>query len=326
MRAMTCRRSRLPAAALAAALPASLPTALPAALAAPLVAAVVAALAGTAHADDVFEVCKGESRTVVAGTGQMSIAVVYPDDFPVTTTPVMRNAVGERIAIGEKAKIVPAKDVELAKKLVSGGKWAEGAGACGLAPSLVAVLGTRHPNLTTAYAAVVCDDKGACALQVDLERHGRPSAERWARYAAPLAGPKDKIETLTAAARRLVAGKGAPPDRKSPGMAVAELPTGVVTVRSDVDGALEADRAMEASPAFAACRPKTRKSHDIRGYWAEWKLSARGNPFQTLVKPFAGRDPADQTVAECLRKALEATQLSCPRDGKVVAVKTAICL
>ena len=286
----------------------------------------LSALAGTAHADNVFEVCKGESKTVVAGTGRMSIAVVYPDDFPVTTTPVMRNAVGARLASGEKAKIVPAKDVEAAKKLVSGRQWTEGGDACGLAPSLIAVLGTRHPNLTTAHAAIVCDDKSACTLQVDLERHGRPSAERWVRYTAPLAGSKDKVGTITAAAGKLVAKKGAPPDRRSPGMTVTDLPTGVVTVRSDVDGALEADRAMESSSAFAACRPKSRKAHDLRGYWAEWKLSARGNPFQAFVKPFAGRDPSDQTVAECLRRALEATQLSCPRDGKVVAVKTAICL
>lgn len=286
----------------------------------------LSALAGTAHADNVFEVCKGESKPVVAGTGQMSIAVVYPDDFPVKTTPVMRNAVGAQIASGEKAKIVPAKDVELAKKLVSGRQWTEGGDACGLAPSLIAVLGTRHPNLTTAHAAVVCDDKSACELQVDLERHGRPSAERWVRYAAPLVGPKTKVEVLTAAAGKLAAKPGTPPDRKSPGMAVTELPSGVVTVRSDVDGALEADRTMESAPAFASCRPKTRKAHDVRGYWAEWKLSARGNPFQTLVKPFGGRDPSDQEVAECLRKALEATQLSCPRDGKVIAVKTAICL
>jgi hypothetical protein len=286
---------------------------------------VVSALAGTAHANDVFEVCKGESKTVVAGTGKMSIAVVYPDDFPVTTTPVMRNAVGARIAGAENAKIVPAKDVEAAKKLVDNKQWKEGGDACGLAPSLIAVLGTRHPNLTTAHASVVCEGT-ACKLQVDLERHGRPSAERWVRYTAPLPGAKDKVETITAAAPKLVASKGAPTDRKSPGMAVTELATGIVTVRSDADGALEADRAMESSPAFAACRPKSRKAHDLRGYWAEWKLSARGNPFQALVKPFAGRDPADQAVAECLRKALEATQLTCPRDGKVIAVKTAICL
>ena len=289
-------------------------------------AAAVTGLSSPARADNVFDVCKGESKTVVTGQGRMSIGVVYPDDFPVTTTPAMRNAVGERLATAEKAKIVPAKDVEAAKQLVSGRQWAENGDACGLAPSLIAVLGTRHPNLTTAHAAVVCDDKNACVLQIDLERHGRPSKERWVRYTAPLAGPKDKVETITAAAPRLVARPGAPPDRKSPGMAVTDLPTGVVTVRSDVDGALEADRAMESSPALAACRPKTRKAHDLRGYWAEWKLSARGNPFQALVKAFGGRDPSDEVVAECLRKALERTQLSCPRDGKVIAVKTAICL
>jgi hypothetical protein len=297
------------------------------AAAAAVAALATAGLPSPARADNVFDVCKGESKTVVTGQGQMSIGVVYPDDFPVTTTPVMRNAVGARLATAEKAKIVPAKDVEAAKKLVTGRQWAEGGDACGLGPSLIAVLGTRHPNLTTAHAQVACDDKNACTLQIDLERHGRPSKERWVRYTVAL-GAKDKlkVETITAAAPRLVAQPGSPPDRKSPGMAVSELPTGVVTVRSDVDGALEADRAMEASPAFAACRPKTRKPHDVRGYWAEWKLSARGSAFQTLVKAFAGRDPSDEAVAECLRKALESTQLSCPRDGKVIAVKTAICL
>jgi hypothetical protein len=291
-----------------------------------VLAAAATALPAPALADSVYDVCKGESKTVVTGQGQMSIGVVYPDDFPVTTTPVMRNAVGAQLATAEKAKIVPAKDVEAAKKLVAGRQWAEKGDVCGLAPSLIAVLGTRHPNLSTAHAAVVCDDKNACTLQIDLERHGRPSKERWVRYTAALAGPRDKIETYTAAAPRLVAKPGSPPDRKIAGAAVSDLPMGVVTVRSDVDGALEADRAMEASPAFAACRPKTRKPHDIRGYWAEWKLSARGNPFQALVKAFGGRDPSDETVAECLRKALEATQLSCPRDAKVIAVKTAICL
>lgn len=289
------------------------------------VACAIFISAGAAHADNVLDVCKGESKTVVSGKGQMTIAVVYPDDFPVATTPVMRNAVAARLASSEKAKIVPAIDVDRAKKLVTGRQWAEQGDTCGLAPSLIAVLGTRHPNLTTAHAAVICDDKG-CALQVDLERHGRPSAQRWVRYSAPIAGAKDKVETYTATGPKLVAKPGAPQDRKSPGMAVTDLPSGVVTVRSDVDGALEADRAMEASTAFAACRPKTRKPHDVRGYWAEWKLSARGNPYQALVKAFGGRDPSDEQVSECLRKALESTQVSCPRDGKVVSVKTAICL
>ena len=54
----------------------------------------------SAAAQDVFAVCKGESQPVVAGTGKMSIAVVYPDDFPIKTTPAMRNAVGRRLARG----------------------------------------------------------------------------------------------------------------------------------------------------------------------------------------------------------------------------------
>ncbi|MGE0547323.1 MAG: hypothetical protein AB7O24_08860 [Kofleriaceae bacterium] len=282
-------------------------------------------LSTAAHADGVFDVCKGESRKVVAGTGQLSIAVVYPNDFPVTTTAAMRNAVGARIAVAEKAKIVPARDVEAAKKLVGEKRWSERSEVCGYAPSLVAVLGLKHKNLSTAHASVSCNDKDACELRVDLERHGRATAERWVRYSAPLDGPKDQLATISKAAGKLKA-VGAPPDAPKLGLAVAQLPPGVVTVRSDVDGTLEADRVMEANPAFAACGPKGRKPHDIRGYWAEWKLSARGNPFQATVKPFGGRDPADEKAAECLKKALEATQLACPRDGKVIDVKTAICL
>lgn len=288
----------------------------------PIVALLLAA--STAHAQDVFEVCKGESKTVVAGTGRPSIAVVYPTDFPVTTTPQMRNAVGARIARLEKAKIVPAKDVEAAKTLVGEKKWSDKSDVCGYAPSLVAVLGIRHPNLSTAHAEVACTGN-SCELIVDLERHGRPTAERWVRYVAPLKGAKDKVATIQAAAGKLVA-KGAPPDVPTAGLAVKELATGKVTVRSDVDGALETDRTIEASEAMAACAPKGRKPHDVRGYWAEWTLSARGNPYQVMVKPFAGRDPADAKAAECLKKALEKTQLACPRDGKPVPVKTAICL
>ena len=281
-------------------------------------------IASSARADSVFDVCKGESKTAVAGTGKRSIAVVYPDDFPVATTPAMRNAVGESIARAEQAKIVPAKDVEAAKSLVGAKRWNEQTVACGFAPSLVAVLGQRHPNLSTARAAVSCQ-ADACELRIDVEHHGRPTAERWMRYAAPLAGPKDKLETISAAARKLVA-KGAPPDAPIAGLAVKDLSTATVTVRSNVDGALEADRVMESSSAFAACGPKGRKPHDVRGFWAEWMLSAKGTPYQVLVKPFAGRDPADEVAAECLRKAIEATQVSCPRDGRPVAVKTAICL
>jgi hypothetical protein len=272
----------------------------------------------------VFDICKGESKTAVAGTGKPSIAVVYLDDFPVKTTPAMRNAVGAAIARAEKAKIVPAKDVEAAKRLVDSKKWSDKSDACGQAPSLVAVLGQKHKNLSTATAAVQCAGE-ACQLHVDLERHGRRSAERWVRYSVPLAGPKDQVATIQKAAPKLKA-QGTPPDAPKAGLAVKELPPGVVTVRSDADGALESDRLMEGNPAFAACGPKGRKPHDIRGYMAEWKLSAKGNPMQALVKPFAGRDPADAKAAECLKKALESMQLRCPRDGKVVDVKTAICL
>jgi hypothetical protein len=109
-------------------------------------------------------------------------------------------------------------------------------------------------------------------------------------------------------------------------MSVDKLRTGVVTMRSNVDGALEVDRAMEASPAFAGCRPKARGADDIRGYRAEWVLSAIGRPGKVMVKPFAGNDPVDKDVAACLRKALETTQLACPRDGKPADVVTSICL
>ena len=281
-------------------------------------------IAGTAHADGVFEVCKGESKTVVTGKGKMSIAVVYPPSFPVQTTPAMRNAVGARLARMEKAKIVPAKDVFAATALVGEKRWSAKVEACGVAPSLVAVLGQKHTNLATATAEVTCDDKGACELHIDIERHGRPTAERWVRYVAPLAGPKDQLKTISTAAPKLAVGPN--PERATTGLAVKTLPLGVVTTRSDVDGALEVDRAMEASTSFAACRPKTRKAHDIRGYYAEWTLSALGKPSGVKVKQFQGDDPADKDVADCLQGALEKTQLACPRDGKSVPVKTAICL
>ncbi len=286
--------------------------------------AALTALTASAHADGIFDVCKGESKTSVAGTGKPSIAVVYLSDFPVTTTPAMRNAVGAALARAEKAKIVPALHVEAAKKLVDEKKWNDKSDACGQAPSLVAVLGQRHPNLETATASVGCTGD-SCELWVDLERHGARSADRWVRYAAPLVGPKDKLKTIQSAAPKLVA-KGVPPDAPKAGLAAAALEVGVVTVRSSTDGALESDRILESNAALAACGPKGRKPHDVRGYWAEYKLSAKGNPFQTMVKAFAGRDPADEKAAECLKKAIEATQLRCPRDSKVTEVKTAICL
>ncbi|MDB4955645.1 MAG: hypothetical protein JWO36_3214 [Myxococcales bacterium] len=282
-------------------------------------------VAGRARADGVFDVCKGESKTAVAGTGKLSIAVVYPDEFPVKPTPAMRNSVGEQLAKREKAIIVPAKDVLAARALVGEKRWTDKAVECGLAPSLVAVLGLKHPNLSTARAQVSCDDKNKCELIIDLERHGRPTAERFARYAAPLTGPKDKVATISAAAAHLES-KGAPPDAPAAGLATTELAVGNLRVRSDIDGALEIDRTIEATAAVAACAPKGRKPHDVRGYWADWKLSARGNPFQVTVKPFGGVDPADTAAADCLRKALTAIQLACPRDASTATVRTAICL
>lgn len=287
---------------------------------------VLMLLADPAYADDVFAVCKAESRTAVTGKGKMSIFVYYPDDFPVTTTPVMRNAVGARLAKAEKAVIVPNADVEAARKLVEGRKWNDAGDACaGIAPSLVAVLGLKHTNLATATASVDCEGKNQCTLNVDLERHGKPSAERWVRYSAPLTGPKDKVDTFIATAAKLAA-NGEPPSHSGAGLAATTLTSGKVTTRSDADGSLEIDRVMEESATIAACGPPGRKPSDVRGYWAEWKLSARGTGFQAAVKPFGGRDPADDKAADCLRKAIENMQLSCPRDGRPLAVKTAICL
>lgn len=287
-----------------------------------LVALVV--LCGSARAQNAFEVCKGESKTAVAGTGKIAIAVVYPEDFPVKTTAAMRNAVGAALAKAEKGKIVPAKDVEAAKKLVDAKKWNERSDACGYSPSLVAVLGQKHPNLSTALASVSCEGE-ACELRVDLERHGKRSAERWVRYTAPLAGAKDKVATIQKAGAKLTA-KGAPPDAPTAGLARKELAPGVVTVRSDADGALQLDRAMEGNPAFAKCAPKKKHARDIRGYWADWKLNAKGTAMEIFVKPFGGVDPTDEAASKCLRKALQDMQMACPRDGKVVPVRTAICL
>lgn len=286
--------------------------------------ALLLLVAGTANAQNAFEVCKGESKTVVAGKGKMTIAVVYPEDFPVKTTPAMRNAVGAALAKAEKGAIVPAKDVEWAKRLVDAKKWHDKSAACGYSPSLVAVLGLKHQNLSSALATVSCDGD-ACELRVDLERHGRHSAERWVRYTVPLGGDKTKLATIQKAAPKLTA-KGAPPDAPKAGLAVTELTPGIVTVRSDADGALQLDRAMEANPAFAACAPKKKNAKDTRGYWADWKLNAQGTAMEVLVKPFGGVDPSDEKASTCLRNALQKMQMTCPRDNKPVAVRTAICL
>lgn len=285
---------------------------------------LLAVFAVPARAQNAFDVCKGESKPLVAGKGKISIAVVYPDDFPVTTTPAMRNAVGAALARAEKGIIVPAKDVEAAKKLVDAKKWTEKSAACGYSPSLVAVLGQKHQNLSTAHASVACEgDK--CTLRVDLERHGKATAQRWAMYTVPLAGPKDKVGTIQSAAPKLVT-KGPPPDASTKGLAVKELKSGTVTVRSDIDGALELDAAMESAQAIAACTPKKKTDKDIRGYWADWKLSAQGTAMEVMVKPFGGVDPTDDTAAKCLRSALQNLQMACPRNAKVTQVRTAICL
>jgi hypothetical protein len=289
---------------------------------APFTALAVLIVAGSARAD-VFDVCKGESKHIVAGTGQLSIAVIYPDDFPGRTTRTVLYPIGERLAIAEHAKVLLGADVDAALALVHARKWAETADECSSAPGLAAVLGQKHANLSTARASIACDK--SCYLRVDLERHGRPSAERWVRYTAALEGRADKLEVIAAAAHKLTA-IGPPPDAPTAGLAVAALPDGAVTTRSDADGALELDRTMEANSAFAACAPKGRKPHDTRGYWATWKLNAKGTAMEVQVNPFGGRDPADITAADCLRKALQHLQMACPRDGKVTDVKTAICL
>lgn len=283
------------------------------------------ALPTSARADGVYDVCKGESKRIVAGTGQMSIAFVYPDDFPGRTSREVLYPIGVRLANAEHAKIILVADVDKAMQLVKDKHWTDKQTACGTAPAFEPVLGQKHPNLSTAKVSIACDDKNACELHVDLERHGRSSAERWVRYSAPLVGSKDSTKVIAAAAPKLVA-KGVPPDAPTAGLATTTLTSGMVRTRSDADGALELDRSMEASAAIAACGPKGRKTNDVRGYWADWKLSALGTAMEVMVKPFAGVDKADKEAAECLTKALRTLQMSCPRDGAVTPVRTAICL
>ncbi len=278
-----------------------------------------------ARADrSVLDVCKGESKHIVAGTGQLSIALVFPDDFPGRTTREVLFPIGESLARAEHAKVILVADVDKAIKLARERQWSDKTTACGTAPAFTAVLGQKYPNLSTAHVAIACEDK-KCELQVDLERHGRPTAERWVRYAAPLAGDKTSTKVIAAAGAKLVA-KGVPPNAPHAGLAVTELADGTVTARSDADGALELDRSMEGDAALAACRPKSRKPHDIRGWWADWKLSALGNAMEVQVRPFAGADKTDDEIATCLRKAMQRIQFECPRDNRVATVRTAICL
>lgn len=283
-----------------------------------LAAALMLASQPTARAD-VFDVCKGESKRIVSGTGQLSIALVLPDDFPGRTSREVLFPIGAKLAVAEKAKVILVADVDRAIKLVGMKRWDEKSDACGTAPSINAVLGQKYGNLSTAYVSLKDGE-----LILDLERHGFQSADRWIRYTAPVTDMKS-TKAIAAAAPKLTA-KGAPPDAPQLGLLVDKLTIGKIRVRSDVDGALEADKIMEATPAIARCSIPNRKSHDVRGYWAEWMLSAKGTVYQALVKPFAGRDPKDETAAECIKKALETTQLPCPRDAKPIKVKTAICL
>ena len=83
---------------------------------------------------------------------------------------------------------------------------------------------------------------------------------------------------------------------------------------------------MEDASSFAACTPKKKNAKDIRGYWADWKLSAQGTAMDVFVKPFGGVDPTDEAAAKCLAAALRNLQMACPRDGKPAPVRTAICL
>lgn len=283
-----------------------------------IVAALLASSSTVARAD-VFDVCKGESKKIVSGTGQLSIALVFPDDFPGRTSREVLFPIGAKLATAEKAKVILVADVDRAIKLVGMKRWDEKSDACGTAPSINAVLGQKYGNLSTAHVSLKDGE-----LIIDLERHGFQSAERWVRYTAPVTDPKS-TKAIAAAAPKLTA-KGAPPDAPQLGLVVDKLTIGKIRVRSDVDGALEADKIMEATPAIAQCAIPGRKPHDVRGYWAEWQLSAKGTVYQALVKPFAGRDPKDETAAECIKKALETTQLPCPRDAKPIKVKTAICL
>src|SRR5580692_1975684 len=98
-----------------------------------LAIALAVSLASPAYADGVFEVCKGESKTVVPGTGQMSFAVVYPEDFPGRTTREVLYPFGERLAIAEHAKILLGADVDKATKLVAEKHWEDKQTACGTA-------------------------------------------------------------------------------------------------------------------------------------------------------------------------------------------------
>src|SRR5262249_15576592 len=154
--------------------------------------------------------------------------------FPGRSTRQVLIPIGERLAIAEKANVILVAEVDAAVKLINARQWTDKSDACDIAPSLVAMLGQKHPNLSTAHGSLACTDKG-CELIIDLERHGRATAERWVRYVAPLTGSKDDPKVIAAAAPKLVA-KGVPPNAPTAGLAVDKLTSGNVRMRSDVDG------------------------------------------------------------------------------------------
>src|SRR5215210_1847631 len=106
-----------------------------------LVLAATAAQLAIARADNVFDVCKGESKRIVTGTGKLSIALVFAEDFPGRTTREVLFPIGARLATAESAKVILVADVDAAIKLVGAKRWTDKGEACSAAPTLKAVLG-----------------------------------------------------------------------------------------------------------------------------------------------------------------------------------------
>ena len=176
------------------------------------IALLILLVPAVARADGgVFDVCKGESKRVVAGTGQLSIALVFPDDFPGAHD--ARGAVPDRRVAREGRDTRRSSSSPTSTPRSSSSRerhWTDKANACG---SRARVRCRARPEVSRtcrrAHVSIACDDK--CELHVDLERHGRPTAERWVRYVAPLAGDKASTKVIAAAGAKLVA-KGVPPD------------------------------------------------------------------------------------------------------------------
>ncbi len=201
-------------------------------------------------------VCKGESKPIAAGTGQLQIALIVPDDFPGRTTREVLFPIGESLAKAEHAKVLLVADVDAALKLVHDRHWADKSDACTAAPGLAAVLGQKYPNLSTAHVSLACDDKDKCELHVDLERHGRPSADRWVRYTAALAGDKTSTKVIATAGGKLVA-KGVPPDAPTAGLAESELADGSATTRKTPTARWSSTARWRATPRSPRAGPRT---------------------------------------------------------------------